>query len=189
MWAALIAIAAVIVLVILVMTAAMSRKRRHRSELQTQFRDEYDRAVAEHGNTKEAVRDLEARTERHEHLDISPLDESHRQRFSREWTETQAEFVDRPEAAVARADGLVQEVMQERGYPVRNFEQQVADLSVEHADVLNHYRAAHDVYADSSAGRVTTESLRQGMVHYRALFTALLDEPRRADDAEQRSYS
>ena len=79
MGAALIAIAAVIVVVIVVMTAAMSRNRRHRHELQAQFRDEYHRAVAERGSTKEAVRDLEARTERHEQLDISPLDESHRQ--------------------------------------------------------------------------------------------------------------
>jgi hypothetical protein len=199
MWATLTIIAAVVVVLILVIAAVMSTRRKRRHALQSQFRGEYDRAVAEHGSTRDAERELQARAERHEQLNIRPLDEQHRQQFARAWTETQAEFVDRPEAAVARADDLVRQVMQERGYPVHDFDQQVTDLSVEHADVLNHYREAHDVSTDSAVGRANTERLRQGMVHYRALFTALLDRPRdtgpagRGDgdrtDTEQRSYS
>ncbi|MCA1844801.1 MAG: hypothetical protein LC792_16720 [Actinobacteria bacterium] len=108
-----------------------------------------------------------------------------RLRYAEQWRAAQARFVDDPEAAFEEADRLVEDVMVARGYPVGVVDRQMADLSVEHSDVLDHYRSAHDVAQESAAGRTTTEGLRRGMVHYRALFAALLDD--HADASTTRS--
>ena len=85
--------------------------------------------------------------------------------------------MDAPQAAVTGAQTLVTAVMKDRGYPTEAFDQTVADLSVEHAATLDHYRAAHDISQRAGSGTASTEELRQAMIHYRALFTELLGQP------------
>ena len=164
------------VAVVLVVALAWVAKQRRRNELREQFGDEYEIVVEDHGSARKAERELTARQERYEHLNIRPLDPELRRRYAEQWRATQARFVDEPEAAFEEADRLVEAVMVERGYPIGDVDRQMADLSVEHSDVLVHYRAAHDIAQASTAGRTTTEDLRRGMVHYRALFAALLED-------------
>ena len=150
---------------------------RRRHELQERFGEEYEVVIEEHGSKREAERELAARQERHEQLNIRPLDPQLRQYYTEQWRATQARFVDEPDAAFEKADRLVADVMVQRGYPLGDVDRQMADLSVEHSDVLNHYREAHDIAQAPAKGRpTTTEDLRQGMVHYRALFSALLED-------------
>jgi hypothetical protein len=101
-----------------------------------------------------------------------------RSSFATRWNEVQARFVDDPRGAVTVADSLVTEVMQSRGYPIGEFEQRAADLSVDYPVIVANYRAAHDIASRHSTGRASTEDLRQAMVHYRALFQELLEEPK-----------
>ena len=179
-------VAAVVVLAVVGLLLAR-RARRHR--LQDRFGPEYERVIDVTGNRRKAEKELEARAHRLEKLDIRPLDRERRELFAREWSEAQARFVDEPPAALGYADHLVQQVMGERGYPLGDFDQQAADLSVEHADVLDHYREAHAIAEENERGRATTEELRQAMVHYRALFSSLLDDTsdRDRDRAHARS--
>ncbi len=151
-------------------------KLRRRQTLRERFGDEYEIVLDEHGSKRKADRELTARQERYERLDIRPLDPQLRLRYAEEWRTIQARFVDDPEDAFEEADRLVEDVMAERGYPVGDVNRQMADLSVEHSDVLAHYREAHEIAQELEAGRTTTESLRRGMVYYRALFDALLDD-------------
>jgi hypothetical protein len=88
----------------------------------------------------------------------------------------QAEFVDNPKASLAHADELLGEVMSARGYPVQDFEQRAADLSVDHPVVVQHYHAAHGIALRHRKGEATTEDLRQAMIHYRALFQELVSD-------------
>lgn len=168
-------ILAVLAVVVVVVVWSVARLRR-RHGLRGRFGDEYEIALDEQGSKRQADRELIARQERHEHLDIRPLDPQLRRRYAEQWRTTQARFVDEPSAALEEADHLVEDVMVERGYPVGDVDQQMADLSVEHSDVLGHYRAAHATVRASAAGETTTDDLRQAMLHYRALFTALLED-------------
>ena len=178
-------LAAVAVAVVLVVSAVwLVAKQRRRQQLRERFGDEYEIVLDEHGTKRQAERELAAREERHQQLNIRPLDPELRLRFAEEWRTIQARFVDDPEAAFEEADRLVEDVMVERGYPIGDFDRKMADLSVEHSDVLSHYRSTHDVAQELAAGRTTTEGLRRGLVHYRALFTALLDD--RADTSTTR---
>ncbi|MEW6472175.1 MAG: hypothetical protein AB1679_07885 [Actinomycetota bacterium] len=168
-------LAAVVVVIIAALvwwTTTLRRRRR----LRDRFGDEYEIVLEEHGSRRHAERELAARQERHEHLDIRSLDPELRRRYADQWRATQARFVDEPEAAFEEADRLVEDVLVERGYPITDVDHQIADLSVEHSDVLGHYRQAHEIAQASAAGRTTTEDLRRGMVHYRALFAALLED-------------
>ena len=174
--AIVLAVVAVVVVAALVW-GALKLRRRH--GLRERFGDEYEIVLDEHGSKRKADRELAARQERHERLEIRPLDPQLRLRYAEEWRTIQARFVDDPEAAFEEADRLVEDVMAERGYPVGDVDRQMADLSVEHSDVVAHYREAHEVAQELALGRTTTEGLRRGMVHYRALFDALLDD--RAD--------
>ena len=165
---------AVVLIVALIWWVA---KQRRRHELQDRFGDEYEVVIEEQGSRREAERELAARQDRHEQLNIQPLDPQRRQYYTEQWRVTQARFVDEPDAAFEEADRLVADVMVERGYPVGDVDRQMADLSVEHSDVLSHYREAHDIAQAPTEGRTTTtEDLRRGMVHYRALFSALLED-------------
>ena len=110
------------------------------------------------------------------HFHFNDLPSADRARFAASWHEIQAQFVDDPVVAVTRANELINDVMRTRGYPVEHFEQRVADLSVEHPNVVQHYRAAHELSRSVHNGTVDTEQLRQAVVHYRALFTDLLQE-------------
>ena len=143
--------------------------------LRSKFGPEYNRAVRLEGDAKRAEHALEERQKRVEKLNIKILDARERDDFARAWEQEQARFVDEPSTAVNNADRLVQRVMEARGYPVTDFEQRVADVSVDHPDVVQNYRAAHDVAARSQTGRVSTEELRKALIHYRALFADLLD--------------
>jgi hypothetical protein len=171
-----IVIAAVVVAAVVLVAAAAFAGRRRRGHLKERFGPEYDRTVEGADSRKDAERDLAARTKRHDSLDIKPLPSGIRDRYAREWTSVQEEFVDRPEDAVHDADSLVGSLMRDRGYPTENFDQQVKDLSVEHGRTLDHYRAAHEVNDLSTRHEATTEQLRGAMVHYRALFDELLTD-------------
>jgi uncharacterized MAPEG superfamily protein len=172
-----------IVLVLLVAAVAVAAMRRNRTaRLRDQFGPEYDRTVSQRGRA-EGETDLAARRERRERLDIRQLDPASRARYLEEWNVVQARFVDDPGGAVGAADELVLRVMRDRGYPMDDFEQRAADASVDHPEVVEHYRAAHAISIAHRDGRASTEDLRQAVVHYRALFSDLLAEPeqRRAE--------
>jgi hypothetical protein len=168
-----------IAIAIIAWLAVRSSRRRH-VELRQRFGPEYDRAVSEFGTEKRAERELLKRENRVNRLDLHPLREAERLRFEGEWRIIQARFVDDPSGAVTEANELIKAVMNAHGYPVRDFEQRVADLSVEHANVIQHYRAARSLADANREGRANTEELRQAFVHYRALFADLLDEPGQA---------
>ncbi len=170
----LIIIIAILVVIVIAMAAMMAGRRRRTEELKGTFGPEYEHAVDQYGDQRAAEEKLEERQSRVEALNIHPLQPAERDRFAEEWRQTQAEFVDAPERAVADADRLVGQVMQARGYPLGDFDQRAADISVDHADVVTHYRAAHEIALRQKSGQATTEDLRQAMVHYRALFEDLL---------------
>src|SRR5438105_9329566 len=177
-------------LVILAVAAAAARARRSR-RLRHGFGTEYDRTVEQTGGRRAAERELTHRKKRHEALDIRPLSPQARVRYLQRWQETQMRFVDDPSGAVAEADGLVQQVMKERGYPTDDFEQRAADISVEHPELVERYRTAHGIAQSNERGTASTEDLRQSVRHYRALFEELLgggaaDEPISRDASTDR---
>jgi hypothetical protein len=153
----------------------LARKRQSRV-LRERFGPEYDRVVRNEGSVRRGEGILEFRAKRREQLHIRPLSPSNRTDFSDRWKAVQSQFVDDPKGAVARADSLVNEVMQVRGYPVGDFDQRAADISVDHPVVVENYRAAHDIALRHSRGQANTEDLRKAMVHYRSLFEELLGE-------------
>ncbi|WP_214317391.1 hypothetical protein [Nonomuraea sediminis] len=166
----------VIALVAVALVAALVIRQRRRDQLRSRFGPEYDRLIAEHDNRREAEQELLAREQRHSELDIRPLAEESRDGYAQRWSEVQERFVDAPGFAVTEADQLVTAVMSERGYPTENFEQKLSDLSVGHAETLDHYRKAHEISGHAARKEASTEDLRQAMVHYRVLFDELLQE-------------
>jgi len=165
---AILAIALAVAVVVLV-------RQRRSQQLREGFGPEYDRTIAETGDRRAAERELADRRERRSELEIRDLDPETRDRYAERWHATQRTFVDQPAAAVAEADGLVNEVMHERGYPVEeDFERRAADVSVDHPVVVENYRAAHAISARAVHGEASTEDLRQALVHFRALFAELL---------------
>lgn len=180
----------ILVLVLLVVAAiaayvmAQAKKRKH---LQSRFGPEYDRTVEGSGKRRDAERELAEREERRRSLDIRPLPEQDRVMYAEKWRTTQADFVDHPEMAVRQADLLVAEVMGKRGYPVGDFDQMSRDVSVDHADTVHEYRAAHEISELNDRKQASTEQLRQAMVHYRSLFTDLLGEGRSTADDRPRA--
>lgn len=180
----LVIVLVVVVLVLLAGGAWYFMQMRQRKRLSGRFGAEYDRAVHDTGNRKEAERELERREERVALLDIHPLDADERARYAGEWKSVQARFVDEPVEAVAEADRLIADVMQRRGYPMGDFERRSADLSVDHADVVQNYRSGHELAERSRTGEADTEDLRRAMVHYRALFDELLEESPRTERQE-----
>ena len=172
---ALIWVLIAVVIVVVIGAVVMSAWRRRR--LRSRFGPEYDRARAERGRFG-AASDLKGRQKRREELDIVPLSGAARERYTEQWQAVQARFVDDPSNAAREADGLVSTVMRERGYPVENFDQRSADVSVDHPHVVDNYRAAHAISLANEHGKASTEDLRQSLIHYRALFDELLgDKP------------
>ena len=157
------------------------KRTRH---LREKFGPEYGRLEKETGSRRAAEKRLEKREERVEKFAIHPLTAEERQRFSAEWQTVQVEFIDNPKASLAHADDLLGTVMAARGYPVTDFAQRSADLSVDHPAVVQHYHAAHNVALAHRRGEANTEDMRQAMIHYRALFDELVAEPSHAHAAE-----
>lgn len=173
---AIVALVAAALLVALIAFIATRRHAARRAQLQRQFGPEYEHAVDQLGSESRAERELAERKRRVEHFRFNPLTPADRARFSTLWARLQGDFVDDPAVAVTRANDLINQVMRARGYPVEHFEQRVADLSVEHPNVVQHYRAAHELARSVHNGTIDTENLRQALVHYRALFADLLQE-------------
>lgn len=169
------AIGFILVAAIIALGVMYMRKRRAAS-LKDRFGNEYERTVRKAGPRK-AETILHERERRVERFDIRPLSSEARARFIESWRSVQARFVDSPADAVSRADVLLAEVMEVRGYPVADFEQRSADLSVDHGDVVQNYRAGHAIAERHARGQAGTEELRQAMIHYRALFDDLVNEP------------
>jgi hypothetical protein len=172
---------AVVALVVIGVAAYFVWANRRTERLKEQFGPEYDRMLDEREDRRVVESELEERRARRDQLDIRPLDPATRQRYSSQWKDVQARFVDEPGAAVREADELVTTVMRDRGYPMDDFEQRAADISVDHPGVVDHYRAAHAVSEDAGVDRADTEDMRQGFVHYRELFADLLGEPTTTD--------
>lgn len=169
-------VAAVVVVVAIVVIALVVARQRRKAKLQREFGPEYARAVREVGPVKaDAV--LLAREKRVSGFSLRDLPVAERQSFADQWQIVQSKFVDDPVASVADADALVDKLMAARGYPMSDFEQRAADISVGHATVVENYRAAHAIALKHKAGGATTEDLRNAFVHYRALFNELLQEP------------
>ena len=169
----LIAVAAVVVVAAVVWRALTTRRTRM---LQDRFGPEYNRTLEGSDSKRDAEAELRARAERREQLDIRPLPAAARERYVDEWQRVQALFVDDPQGAVHDGDMLIQSVMRDRGYPMDDFEQRSADVSVDHPNVVENYREGHRLANASARGDGTTEDLRQAMRHYRALFEELVDE-------------
>jgi hypothetical protein len=169
-----IVIGVVVAIVVLGVLFSALRTRRSRS-LQDQFGREYDRTVDKAGGRREAERELAERQKRHDELELKPLPPEARERYLQQWQLTQSRFVDDPTGAVSEADDLVNRVMRDRGYPVDDFEQRAADISVEHPELVERYRTANGIARASEQGKASTEDLRHSVRHYRALFVELLD--------------
>jgi hypothetical protein len=170
---------AIVILVVAVLVvigiAVMIMRSRERERLQEHFGAEYEHQVEAAGGSKaKAEAELLKREKRVQKLDIKPLSPAERDAFADEWQKVQARFVDDPERSIALADALVAEVMKARGYPVQDFEQRAADISVEHPKVVENYRAAHEIAVRHSRGSAGTEDLRNALLGYRALFDELL---------------
>jgi hypothetical protein len=167
----LIAVAVVVVVGVAVWQWTLRRRTEH---LQGQFGSEYDRLVESTDSRREAEAELVAREERHEQLDLRPLSASSRDGYVERWRAVQTQFVDDPHTAVASADSVIQSVMHDCGYPVDDFDQRASDLSVDHPDVVEHYREGHRLATQSARDGDSTEDLRRAMQHYRALFEELV---------------
>ena len=178
-----IVVAVIVVGVIAFGVMAVFRRRR----LQQRFGPEYDRAVGAHDSRIKAEAELTQRQRRVRQLDLRPLSEQARDQYAARWTDLQEQFVDAPADAVSGAQLLVVAVMTERGYPVEQDDQVLADLSVGHSGTLDRYRAAEEISGKATAGAASTEDLRQAMVHYHALFADLLGEPAVSEPADQGS--
>ena len=169
----------IVVLVVIAGVAVLLFMRNRTKKLRVRFGTEYDRAVLESGSRLRAEAELERLAKRVEKYPIRPLSSAERDRFQQEWRSIQARFVDDPRGAFAQADQLLIEAMSARGYPMANFEQRAAEISVDHGSVVEHYRIGHNFAMRQEQNQATTEELRQGMIHYRALFEEIVGEPER----------
>jgi hypothetical protein len=158
--------------------AASSGRRKRTNRLKRQFGPEYERTVADVGEQQAAEKELVGRERKRNKLDIRPLTRDALQAYSQRWRQVQTAFVDNPSSALDDADRLLTEVMRERGYPVDDFDQRAADISVDHPTVVENYRAAHTIHLSNRNGDTGTEQQRQAFVHYRTLFDKLLEENR-----------
>lgn len=179
--AAVVVAAAVIVLVLVRMGSARSTRLRQR------FGPEYDRLVGELGSRREAAKVLERRLERRQKLDVRPLQPEERERYADLWRKAEATFVDSPAASVGQAQGLITDLMKDRGYEPEDFERKAADVSVDHPEVAGDYRRAHDVWTASQQGEVETEDLRRALKLYERVFERLVSDRSEARPAESAS--
>jgi hypothetical protein len=172
-WIWIVIALAVVAIVVIVWIA----NERHRTtELRDRFGPEYDRVVRQTDDQRDAEAQLAQRRERRDGLDIRPLPSAARERYATSWQQVQSRFVDDPSSALKDADILVVDVMSARGYPVDRFDDRTDTVSVDHPDVVEHYRQGHRIAQLNEAGRASTEDLRQALVHYRTMFDVLLED-------------
>jgi hypothetical protein len=170
-----------ILIVVLVVIAAIAvvafflRRRRRSERLREKFGPEYGRVLKKEGDVRRAENVLDIRAKRREKFELRTLTEASRIDFAQRWKTVQSRFVDDPQGSVSLADQLLGELMSARGYPMADFDQRSADISVDHPLVVENYRAAHDIALRHSRGEASTEDLRKAMVHYRTLFDELLE--------------
>jgi hypothetical protein len=176
-----IVIAIVVAIVVLGVLTIALRTRRSRS-LQDRFGREYDRTVDKAGGRREAEQELRERERRHDELELRPLSQEARERYLQQWQATQSRFVDEPAGVVSDADELVRRVMRDRGYPMDDFEQRAADISVEHPELVEKYRTANGIARASERGEASTDDLRHSVRHFRALFVDLLEVDEDVDE-------
>lgn len=169
-------IVVVLVLVVLGALLAPIMARRKRSEkLHDQFGNEYDHTVEAMGGEKKAHKEFEERQSHVDSLDIQPLTVETRDRYREDWAAVQSRFVDEPGQAIEDADHLIVEVMRTRAYPVSDFEQRAADISVQYPTLVSNYRAAKEIAIKNKQNEANTEELRQALIYYRSLFEELLE--------------
>lgn len=174
----LIGLAVVVILVIVLVALIYARKRKSKTAgLRQRFGPEYERAVVEHGSEGKAESKLADRQERVEKLNIRDLSPTEQERFSKRWESLQSRFVDSPKGVVIEADDLVSSLMKTRGYPVSDFDQRAADISVDYPRVVANYRSAHEIALWIGSDKATTEDLRTAMIHFRSLFEELVQAP------------
>ena len=167
--------AAVLIALTLVLAAVLAATNRRRTRrLKEHFGAEYQRAVDDAGDQRAAENDLIARERKRKRLDIVELSPEAHRRYAQQWEEVQRSFIDDPSNAVCYADRLVTDVMRERGYPISDFDQCASDISVDHPETVEHYRAARALRLAQEKADIGTEAQRQAFVHYRALFEQLL---------------
>jgi hypothetical protein len=174
-----IVVLAVIVVVVLAVVAgliAWSKRRKRTQELRGTFGSEYDRTVEGSDKRREAERDLAERKARHDELEIRPLSSASRQRYLTAWDGVQTRFVDSPVLALSEADALLTQLLAERGFPTDDVRTQERMLSVEHAHVLDGFRAGHAIEQQNTTDNADTEQVRQGMLHFRQVFEELVSE-------------
>jgi hypothetical protein len=171
------AVAVILGVAVLAWLYVQRRRRTTTAELRQRFGPEYELAVGEHGSERRAEAQLAVREKRVEKLKIRDLDPAEREHFSGRWRALQSRFVDDPKGAVTEADALVSSLMQARGYPVADFNQRAADISVDHPRVVTNYRSAHAIALRLGEGEANTEDFRTAMIHYRSLFEELVQVP------------
>ncbi len=167
-------IVVVVVVIVGVILGLVFSRRNRATQLHEKFGPEYDRTVQSMGGEKKAQTELNERQKHFETLNIRPLSVSEHDRYLAEWTTVQSKFVDEPGQAIVDADRLIMEVMQIRGYPVSDFEQRAADISVKYPALVTNYRGAREIANKNKLGQANTEELRQAMIYYRSLFEELL---------------
>jgi hypothetical protein len=170
-------VAVILAVAVLAWFYVQRRRKTTTANLRQRFGPEYERAVGEHGSERQAEVQLAARETRVEKLRIRDLDPMKREEFAGQWRALQSRFVDDPKAAITEADALISAVMQARGYPVADFNQRAADISVDHPRVVANYRAAREIAVRLERGEANTEDLRTAMIHYRSLFEELVQGP------------
>ena len=177
---------AVIFLIIggVIAMAVMRVQRTNR--LKERFGPEYERAINEMGDKRQAENELDARLAHVNTLKIRPLTADEVNRYALDWQKTQTEFVDEPLTALQKADRLIQEVMKARGYPVEDFDQRAADISVDYPELVTDYRGLHMIAVKEAEDKVSTEEMRQAMVHGRALFENLVSTDTQEEDIDQK---
>lgn len=169
----------IVVLAVLLVSAAAGlivARRKRSTRLQRDFGPEYERKAEESGSRRKAESQLREREKRHQQLELRPLSDEACHRYREEWNGIQQRFVDEPGRAVEDSDRLARRIMSDRGYPVDNFEQRAADVSVDHPHVVQHYRAAHGVAVAHEQGQADMEQLRDAVTSYRAFVEALLED-------------
>jgi uncharacterized protein YneF (UPF0154 family) len=167
-------IVVVVVVIVGVILGLVFSRRNRATQLHEKFGPEYDRTVQSMGGEKKAQTELNERQKHVKTLSIRPLSVSEHDRYLAEWTAVQSKFVDEPGQAIVDADRLIMEVMQIRGYPVSDFEQRAADISVKYPALVTNYRGAREIANKNKLGQANTEELRQAMIYYRSLFEELL---------------